>query len=378
MALITYLTTIRFGSGVLPEIAEDLAALSIRRPLVVTDKGIVAAGLLDRLRAALPAGIEPTVFDEVPSNPTEAAAIAATALYKSADCDGVIGFGGGSPIDLAKAVAILATHAGPLSSYAAIEGGLTRITGEVLPVIAVPTTAGTGSEVGRAALINLSDGRKLGLISPHLIPKRAVCDPDLTLGLPPRLTAATGMDALSHCIETFLSPRYNPPAEAIALDGAGRIARHLERAVAQGSDAAARSELMMGALEGGMTFQKGLGAVHGLSHALGSLQEPALHHGTLNAVLLPPVLRFNAGHVGDKYGRLALAMGLESGADLADFIDGLNRRIGLPASLGAMGVPASVVPEMADKAERDHSTPTNPRPCTAADYAAMMRESIGG
>ncbi|MFL5021350.1 MAG: iron-containing alcohol dehydrogenase [Microvirga sp.] len=376
MALISYLTTIRFGCGVLSEIPEDLDALSIQRPLIVTDKGVIAAGLVERLFAVMPTGMPRLIFDDVPSNPTEEAAHAALSLYRDNTCDGVIGFGGGSPIDLAKAVAILATHPEPLARYAAIEGGLGRITGRVAPVIAIPTTAGTGSEVGRAALINLADGRKLGFISPHLIPKRAVCDPDLTLGLPPHLTAATGMDALSHCIETLLSPRFNPPAEAIALDGAGRIMRHLERAVADGADREARSELMMGALEGGLTFQKGLGAVHGLSHALGSLKEPALHHGTLNAVLLPPVLRFNAGHVGDKYERLAASMGLARDADLAAETEGLNARIGLPRSLRAMGVPESVIPEMADKAEKDHSTPTNPRPCSAADYAALMWESI--
>ena len=378
MALITYLTTIRFGPGVLKELPEDLTALELKRPLVVTDKGVVAAGLIERLWAVLPGAMPRLVFDEVPSNPTEAAALKALALYRQERCDGLIGFGGGSPIDLAKAVAILATHSERLSQFAMIEGGVARITERVAPLIAVPTTAGTGSEVGRGSLMNLSDGRKVGLISPYLIPKRAICDPDLTLGLPPRLTAATGMDALSHCIETFLSPRVNPPADAIALDGAGRIVRHLERAVANGNDREARSELMMGALEGGMTFQKGLGAVHGLSHALGSLKEPSLHHGTLNAVLLPPVLRFNSGHVGDKYSRLAAAMGLAPDADLAAFVEALNARLGLPASLRDMGVPAEVVPEMADKAEKDHSTPTNPRPVTARDYAQMMRHSLGG
>src|SRR5829696_1342476 len=376
MPLISYLTTIRFGCGVLSEIPEDLAALSIRRPLIVSDKGVTAAGLLERLFTVTPSGMPQLVFDNVPSNPTEESAHAALLRYRDHTCDGLIALGGGSPIDLAKAVALLATHSEPLAQYAAIEGGLGRITDRVAPVIAIPTTAGTGSEVGRAALINLADGRKLGFISPHLIPKRALCDPELTLGLPARLTAATGMDALSHCIETLLSPRFNPPAEAIALDGAGRIMRHLERAVADGADREARSELMMGALEGGLTFQKGLGAVHGLSHALGSLKELALHHGTLNAVLLPPVLRFNAGHVGDKYEHLAASMGLARDADLATEIEGLNARIGLPRSLRTMGVPESVIPEMADKAEKDHSTPTNPRPCSTADYAALMWESI--
>jgi alcohol dehydrogenase class IV len=185
------------------------------------------------------------------------------------------------------------------------------------------------------------------------------------------------MDALSHCIETFLSPRFNPPADAIALDGAGRIVRHLERAVADGADREARAELMMGALMGGMTFQKGLGGVHGLSHALGSLREPSLHHGLLNAVLLPPVLRFNAGHAGDKESRLAAAMGLSGNADLASFIEGLNARIGLPRSLAGLGIPEAAVPGIAAKAERDHSTPTNPRPIAAGDYAAILRGSLG-
>src|SRR4029078_7397175 len=209
----------------------------------------------------------------------------------------------------------------------------------VAPVIAIPTTAGTGSEVGRAALITLDDGRKLGFISPHLIPRRAVCDPDLTIGLPPFLTAATGLDALSHCIETFLSPRFNPPAEAIALDGAGRIWRNIDAACANGGDVQARAEMMMGALEGGLTFQKGLGAVHALSHALGGLRQPSLHHGTLNAILLPPVLRFNAAHVGNKIERLNTALGLPPTADLAGQIEALNVRLNIPKGLRTLGVP---------------------------------------
>lgn len=376
MALITYLTTVRFGFGVLKELPDDLAALQIKRPLIVTDKGIVAAGLVERLFDVLAGDNRRLVFDDVPTNPTEEAALAALKLYREEECDGLIALGGGSPIDLAKAVALLATHPEPLSQYALIEGGVARITAAVAPLIAVPTTAGTGSEVGRGAVMNLSDGRKVGVISPNLIPKRAICDPELTLGLPPWLTAATGLDALSHCIESFLTPNLNPPAEAIGLDGARRIVLNLERAVRDGSDREARQELMAGAMEGGLTFQKGLGAVHGLSHALGSLKEPRLHHGMLNAVLLPPVLRFNAGHVGDKYARLAYAMGLSPDADLAAFIEDLNARIGLPRTLGEMGVPAAVIPEMAAKAERDHCTATNPRPIAAADYAAIMREMI--
>jgi 4-hydroxybutyrate dehydrogenase len=376
MSLITYLTTIRFGNGALKEAIADLASLGIERPLVVTDRGVVAVGLLDRLRAVL-GSMPVAVFDEVETNPTEAAALQALAVYRASNCDGVIGLGGGSPLDLAKAVALLATHPEPLSQYAFIDGGMAKITDAMAPVVAIPTTAGTGSEVGRASLMNLADGRKVGIVGPQMIPKRAICDPELTLGMPPRLTAATGMDALSHCVETFLSPRFNPPADAIALDGAGRIIRNIERAVADGKDLAAREELMMGALMGGMCFQKGLGAIHGLSHALGSLKEPSLHHGTLNAVLLPPVLRFNEGHAGDKYARLARSMDLPEDTDLARFFEDLNARIGMPADLASMGVTHEVVDQIAGKAERDHSTGTNPRKVTAVEYAEILRQMIG-
>jgi 4-hydroxybutyrate dehydrogenase len=372
MSLITYLTTIRFAPGALAGLGDDLRELNINNPLIVADAGLERAGLIDRLRNVLPNGSDVPAFTGTPTNPTEGAVLAALDLYRSRGCDGLIAIGGGSPIDLAKGVALLSTHSGPLEGYAAILGGIPKITATVAPLIAIPTTSGTGSEVGRAALITLEDGRKLGFISPYLIPRRAVCDPELTLGLPPALTAATGMDAITHCVETFLSPRFNPPAEAIALDGLERAVKNIERAVTHGNDAAARHEMMMAALEGGLTFQKGLGAVHALSHPLGGLKQVSLHHGTLNAVLLPNVLEFNERHSGPKYDVLRQRVGIEPGANLADFFRDLNARLKMPACLAEMGVPHDTLPGIAESATKDHSSATNPRPASAGDYLAIL------
>ncbi len=377
MAIISYLTTIHFDFGAIDRLADQLDHLAVRRPLLVTDKGVVAAGLLGRIKERLPSGTTAAVFDETPANPTERAARAASDLFAASGCDGLIGLGGGSAIDLAKAVALMVTHPGELAHYAAIEGGATRITARLAPMVAIPTTAGTGSEVGRGAVIVLEDGRKLALLSPHLIPKVAICDPELTLGLPPALTAGTGMDAIAHCIETFLAPSINPPAEAIALDGLVRGVRHIERAYEDGSDRTARWEMMMAAMEGAMAFQKGLGAVHAMSHPLGALPGRSLHHGTLNAVLLPTVLAFNAGHVGKKYERLRELMGLDPDEDLGAWIRGLNARMGLPESLGQMGVTQADIPILAEQAERDHCNATNPRPATAQDYVQLYGDALG-
>jgi len=374
MALINYLTRIQFDFGAVALLADELHALDVGRPLIVTDQGIVAAGLVAQVRTAVPSATP--VFHDTPPNPTEDAVDAALAVYRDAGCDGLVAVGGGSSIDLAKGVALLATHDGTLEQYAAILGGMSKITPAVAPLVAVPTTAGTGSEVGRAALIALRDGRKLGFIAPYMIPNTAICDPELTLGLPSGLTAATGMDALTHCIETFLSPRDNVPADAIALDGVARAVRWIEKAVADGTDRDARWNMMMASLQGGLTFQKGLGAVHAMSHPLGGLRDPVLHHGTLNAVILPAVLRFNVGHVGDKFARLAAAMGLPAGGDLAEAIEALNRRLGLPASLREMGVTDDVIPRMVEGAVADHSTATNPRPVGAADYEALFAAAL--
>lgn len=376
MALINYLTRIHFADAVLEEaIAAERTALGLRRPLVVTDAGLVAAGLVERLLDALN-DTTVTVFDETPANPSTRAARSAANLYRERGCDSVIAFGGGSPIDLAKVTALLVSHDGPLCSYAAVEGGIARISDVLPPVVAIPTTAGTGSEVGRGALVVFDDGVKRGIESPYLVPKVAICDPTLTLELPPALTAGTGMDALTHCVETYISAAYNPPADGIALDGLRRAADNLERAVEDGRNIAARREMMAAALNGALAMQKGLGGVHAMSHALGGAEGAHLHHGTLNAVLLPHMLTFNAPASGHRYPALKDAIRLEAYADLAEALLHLTERVGLPTRLGAMGVDEGAVRRAAPRAEKDHNNGTNPRLATAGDYLDLMRAAL--
>jgi 4-hydroxybutyrate dehydrogenase len=358
-------------------IGAELARLGVERPLICTDKGVAAAGVLDRVRANWPPSAPWITFDEAPPNPTEAAVLAALALFRGEGCDGVVAIGGGSPIDLGKAVNLLASHPEPLAQYEAARKGLGKI-GKVGPLIAVPTTAGTGTEVSVGAVIVTADGRKSTIASPNLIPAVAICDPLLTLKPPPGLTAATGMDAVTHCIEAYLSPLFNPIADAIGLDGLERALRRgaLERATADGANIEARGEMMMAALEGALAFTKGLGAVHAMSHAAGRIERLRLHHGTLNAVMLPAVLRLNAPHVGEKMQRIALAIGLRHGDEVAPAIEALNVRLGLPTTLAAMGVGRDLIDEMTAHACEDVSALTNPVRLSADDYRALYRSLI--
>lgn len=378
MAFIYYVTQIQFDYGAVKLLQQECQRVGITKPLVVTDPGVKAAGVLQKALDALP-GTPLAVFDQTPSNPTEAAVRAATQIYKAQGCDGLIAVGGGSAIDCAKGVAIAATHEGPLTRYATIEGGSPRITAEVAPLIAVPTTSGTGSEVARGAIIIVDDHRKLGFHSWHLVPKTAICDPELTLGLPPRLTAATGMDAIAHCMETFMSAAFNPPADGIALDGLERGWAHIERATRDGSDREARLQLMSASMQGAMAFQKGLGCVHSLSHSLGGV-DPRLHHGTLNAMFLPAVVRFNAETASmqrdRRLQRMAHAMGLASAGDVAEAIRDMNARLGLPSGLGEMGVQKEWFGKIVQGALADHCHKTNPREASVQDYEAMLEASL--
>jgi 4-hydroxybutyrate dehydrogenase len=378
MAFINYVTQIQFDFGAVRLLKAECERVGITRPLIVTDPGVKAAGVLQKAIDAL-GDLPHAIFDQTPSNPTEAAVRAAVAIYKAQGCDGLIAVGGGSAIDCAKGVAIAATHEGPLTHYATIEGGSPRITDKAAPLIAVPTTSGTGSEVARGAIIIVDDHRKLGFHSWHLVPRAAICDPELTLGLPPKLTAATGMDAIAHCMETFMAAAFNPPADGIALDGLERGWSHIERATRDGSDRDARAALMSASMQGAMAFQKGLGCVHSLSHSLGGVN-PQLHHGTLNAMFLPAVIRFNAEAESvrkeNRLQRMAHAMGLQSAGDIPDAVKDMNARLGLPTGLAAMGVQRDWYDRIIHGALADHCHKTNPRLATAEDYEAMLTASL--
>ena len=378
MSLIYYITQVQFEFGAIKLLKQECERVGISRPLIVTDQGVKAAGVLQKALDVL-GGLQVTVFDQTPSNPTEAAVRAAADLYKKHQCDGLIAVGGGSAIDCAKGVAIAATHEGPLTHYATIEGGSPRITERVAPIIAVPTTSGTGSEVARGAIIIVDDHRKLGFHSWHLVPKTAICDPELTFGLPSKLTAATGMDAIAHCMETFMAPAFNPPADGIALDGLQRAWAHIERATKDGQDREARLNMMSASMQGAMAFQKGLGCVHSLSHSLGGV-DPRLHHGTLNAMFLPAVIAFNAPSPSvqndHRLRRMAHAMGLQSGSDIGDAIRDMNARLGLPTGLAAMGVTESQFDAVITGAMADHCHKTNPRIATPDEYRDMLTTSM--
>jgi 4-hydroxybutyrate dehydrogenase len=378
MASIPYLTDTIFDHGAIGMTAKSLKGLGASRPLIVTDRGIVGAGLLQTLLDAL--GTPPAaIYDETPGNPTEAATIAAADLYKSSGADSLIALGGGSSMDLATGVGMLVSGDLPLANYGAAQRG-SRLISKIPPLIAIPTTSGTGSEVSIGAVIVLESGIKELFVSKHLIPSVAICDPDMTLGLPAWLTAATGMDAVTHCIESILSPTVNPPADAIAADGIIRAVRDgmLARAVKDGSDKEARWNMMMASTEGAFSFVKGLGSVHALSHAAGRLKSPSLHHGTLNAIFLPHVMRFNNGARPEADARIADALGLKSGQDIADALQDLNNRLGIPPNLTAIGLSNDQADGIVANALIDIAHLSNPRKASPDDYYSLYAAALAG
>lgn len=371
MPLIQYLSRIPFDFGVIDTLGEEIERLGLKRPLLVTDNGVAGAGILQRaLDAARPS--EPVVYDGTTENPTEQSLLQCLDIWRDKGCDGVIALGGGSPIDLAKAVALLSSHGGSMADYNVKTGGSEGI-GKVSPQIAIPTAAGTGAEVGRACVMSLLDGSKCVAVNLNMVADTVICDPELTLSLPPHLTAATGIDALSHGVETYCSTWDNPPAAAIGLDAVRRAAKWLPIAVQDGSNRDARYQMMMAALMGGMCLQKALGGAHAMATPLGELH---LHHGTLIGILLPHILRYNEGHAEPAYADLRATMAVPDGQRLHGWMTDFVASIGLPTTLAALGVDPALLPGIAEKASKDHLSATNPRPATATDYLQLLKEAM--
>jgi 4-hydroxybutyrate dehydrogenase len=377
-------TRIVFGIGAVGELGNEARALRMSRPLLVTDRGVVQCGLAERVLAeARRAGLESVIFSDVSPNPVEKNVRDGLEAYRRGNCDGVIGLGGGSPLDTAKAIRLVVTHPFPLEQYDDSLDGAAKISGNVPPMIALATTAGTGSEVGRSAVIILdSTDRKTVIFSPHLMPNVAIADPELTFGMPPAVTAGTGLDALTHNVEAYLALGYQPMCDAISLQGA-RLALHfLPRAVHHGTDIQARSQMMMAAMMGAVAFQKGLGAVHSLAHPLSSVAH--LHHGTTNGILLPHVLEFNQPAAADRMRDLAIAMEIEDSrgtpAEAAEALisrlHALLPEVGIPSHLGALGVTRELIPALARKAMEDACHQSNPRTCTEADMATLYEKAL--
>ena len=366
-----------FGNGSVSEVSAQLEGLGVTKPFVVTDQGIADSGLLEKFKKHVPNLGNNRVFLETPANPNEASVKAASEAYRDSGADGIIGFGGGSPLDLAKAASLSVSHDGPLWKYTTHHNGVKHI-GKTPPVIAIPTTAGTGSEVSRAAVIILDSGEKRIIFSPNLIPDIAILDPELTVGLPPFLTAATGMDAITHCVEAISSPRINASADAIGAsalkDALGDGA--LLKAVKNGEDLDARSTMLSVSTRGGMAFSKGLGAVHAMSHACGKDEDLRLHHGTLNAVLLPTVLKYNSEFLGDKLLLIKTAIGVPKDKDLVGYFLDLNAELGMPSNLSEMGISSGMLPSLSEHAVTDNTAATNPIKIDAAGYLELFKQAL--
>jgi alcohol dehydrogenase class IV len=352
--------------------------------LLVTDHGIVRCGIVERVQEqAKRAGIDLRVFDRVSPNPVVENVLDGTEQYRKEGCDGVVGLGGGSPLDTAKAIRLRITHPLALEHYDDQAQGSEKIQPDLPPMMAIPTTSGTGSEVGRSAVIILkATDRKTVIFSPYLIPSVAIADPELTLDLSPKLTAGTGLDALTHNVEAYLALGYHPLCDAIALAGTRLANRHLAKVVDQGKDLEARSHMMMAAIMGAVAFQKGLGAVHSLAHPLSSIA--GLHHGTANGILLPHVLEFNRATSECRLRDLAEAMDLPAahqsiseGASAAiDRVRRLLKEVGIPERLSAYGITRQMIPSLAKKSMKDGCHLLNPRPCTESDMLMLYEQAL--
>jgi len=375
-----YPTAIRVGDGRIKELPAICREFGIAAPLLVTDPGLAASPLVaQRVAEAHAAGLKLAVFSDLQPNPTGEHVAAGIDAFQAGAHDGVIAFGGGSALDVGKCVAVLARQRCALWDLEDAGDNWRRAdAGQIAPAIAVPTTAGTGSEVGRAALIvNPAEQRKVIIFHPRMLPVCVILDPQLTVGLPPALTAATGMDALSHNLEAYCAPTYHPLAEGIAVEGVRLIAGRLARAVEAPADLDARLAMLTASLMGASAFQRGLGAMHALAHPLGACFDA--HHGALNAVLMPFVLRANRAAIEARIGRLARHLDLAPNFDaFLDWVLQLRARIGIPPTLAGLGIDAARAAEIGEMAVADPSAATNPIAFTAADYAAIMTRAVRG
>jgi alcohol dehydrogenase class IV len=368
-------TTIVFGVGAVSGVADHVKRIGGNRALVVCDAGVVKVGIAERVRALLEAGgVAASIFDKVDPNPVEKNIADGVAAYRAHGATCIVSVGGGSPLDAGKLIALKVTHERPLVDYDdAVDGGQ-FVSANVPPIVTIPTTAGTGSEVGRSGVVTLAaTGRKTVIFSPHLLAKVALLDPELTRSMPARVTAATGFDALTHCLEAFCSLGDHPMADAIALGGLELCAANLARAVEHGDDLAARGGMMKAAMMGAVAFQKGLGACHSLAHPLSS--EKNLHHGLANALCLPAVVEFNESAIHPKLERVRAILD-PNAKTCTDAVRALRKRVGLPDGLRPEGVSESDIPKLSEKAFEDACHRSNPRPTGRDDLAALYRASL--
>lgn len=373
MTILLNLPKIHFDFGAVGVLEAELNRLGIGRPLIMTDRNLVACGVLDKVMSSLPRNCEYPVFDETPENPTVDGVEKACERYMLEGCDGVVAVGGGSVIDSSKAVALRAGHDGPVSQY---QNQPEKITDATAPIIAIPTTAGTGSEITFGAGIHPdSSTPSMNIGSPYVVPRVAICDPDLTMTLPPGLTAGTGMDALGQCVEAYLAKGTNPPIDAVTLDGVQRSLDNIERAVANGSDRDARWNMMMAALEGGIGIHKGLGSAHAIANTLG---DQGYNHGILVTIAMPGVLRFVEETLGDRMTALAKkAFGLQTGSQIASSIEQLNGRIGLPTTLRELGYKVRDLDRAAELCVGSKFNETAPRVPTHEEYKVIISDIMG-
>ncbi len=369
-------TTIHFGAGARKLAAPHLRDQGLKRPLIVTDRGLAALPLIAELQADLAAaGLVVDVYGGVFGNPTGSQVMGGAAAYRAHGADCVVGVGGGAALDVAKVVGLLATHPGDVMEYVWDHPQARPITAALPHFVALPTTSGTGSEVGRSSVISEEDTHvKRVIFAPAILAKAVFADPELTLGVPPAVTAATGMDALTHNVESWLSPAYHPLCDGIALEGTRIAARALVTAVKQPKNLDARADMMMASMMGAVAFQKDLGAVHSCAHALGAVCD--LHHGLANALMLEPVMRFNAEAVPARFAELAHVAGLVSADDFVPWLARLKREIGIQPSLADVGVKREQVPRLVELAVKDVCHQTNPRPCAAADFERFFEQAF--